>query len=226
MDDTIKSLQELAERERKLIEEFQRSKLCADDVLSRFREADECELPPTYQQSSQREDSSDNNESESDYVRAYRILNDMFNPQSVFYPACGYDESPLSVFPYVHFLDPDEDALKGLRKKIDKMNYKGKCRITESTIEDWGGGEKYDMLILLNPQLTACYAARHVKDGGIIVANNWLSTADVLESLPRFYDKVGYVVKHVNDIYFTDTEPEGGSVILTVFRKKRWDFSD
>ena len=96
-------------------------------------------------------------------------------PQSVFYPACADDISPLRGFPNsrVTFLDPDDASVEIMRRAGIPILHQG--------IETYKG--KHDLIMLINPAFKASLALPCLERGGRIIANNYLGTAEDLKYL-------------------------------------------
>lgn len=97
----------------------------------------------------------------------------------ILYPGSNSDRTMTEVFgnQVVH-IDPDGKALALLQKKG--------FRTEQMTIEDYianmSDGEKIGMILSYNAGLVPDSALEHLKEGGIILANNWHGSADDLHN--------------------------------------------
>jgi len=106
--------------------------------------------------------------------------------KSILYACSGYDPSPSMVFDNVTYLDADYDA-------ISPLGGKG-LKAVMSTVEDYFPEQLHDALLLYNPQsinnplegINPEIAARHIKNKGIVLANNYWGTAAELYNSPNY----------------------------------------
>lgn len=107
-------------------------------------------------------------------------------PKSVFYPCCGMDTTPVKAFPNseVILLERDRDVTEALKRNgIEAI-----C----SDIRDYTPREKHDLLIMLNPQISAELATPYLINEGHIICNNYHSTAKELFENPQRYSLNGH----------------------------------
>ena len=96
-------------------------------------------------------------------------------PESALYPYCYMHITPAVVFgnERVTFLDNDANAIELLRRE-------GLKAVHADVREFKPKGQKYDMLILLQPELGARHVIAHLKKGGFVLANTGDYTAEEL----------------------------------------------
>ena len=115
--------------------------------------------------------------------------------QLILYPGSNSDRTMTEVFgnQVVH-IDPDDKALVLLQKK-------GFCT-EQMTIEDYianmSDREKIGMILSYNAGLVSDSALERLREGGIILANNWHGSADDLHS-KKGLELIGAVVQGTED---------------------------
>ena len=115
--------------------------------------------------------------------------------QLILYPGSNSDRTMTEVFgnQVVH-IDPDDKALVLLQKK-------GFCT-EQMTIEDYianmSDREKIGMILSYNAGLVSDSALERLREGGIILANNWHGSADDLHS-KKGLELIGAVVQDTED---------------------------
>jgi hypothetical protein len=118
-----------------------------------------------------------------DLISMYTAFKEqVYNPKSALYPSCGLDASPAKVFDNVTFVDI-EDGNNGCIKALRETGLEA----YKQDIRDYKPREEHDLLILLNPATPTEWAARHLKSGGYIIANDWHHSATELQSQPELY---------------------------------------
>jgi hypothetical protein len=102
------------------------------------------------------------------FERVLRFYQERFGvPQSVLYPGCDMDATPVRAFPNsrVLLLDINKNAVDALQRDgIDAV---------ASDIKDYHPQEQHDLLILLNPGFSTSRALHTVQRGGHIIANDY-----------------------------------------------------
>lgn len=115
--------------------------------------------------------------------------------QLILYPGSNSDRTMTEVFgnQVVH-IDPDDKALALLQKKG--------FRTEQMTIEDYianmSDREKVGMILSYNAGLVPDSALERLREGGIILANNWHGSADDLHS-KKGLELIGAVVQGTED---------------------------
>jgi len=107
--------------------------------------------------------------------------NQVFNPESVLYPSCGFDGSPAKVFRDVTFLD-SEEGNRGCIELLKKLGFKA----LKQDITNYKPAKPHDLLILLNPQFRSELALPHLADRGFVLANNYHRNASQILAMPNF----------------------------------------
>ena len=125
-----------------------------------------------------------------DYLIAtYTAFRDqVYNPQSVLYPSCGFDASPAKVFDKVTFVDV-EDGNNGCVAKLQEAGF----HALKEDIRTYPPKDLHDLLILLNPAIPTEWASRHLRPGGYIIANNWHSNASEMYRQPDQFALEGVI---------------------------------
>lgn len=106
---------------------------------------------------------------------------EVFDPESVLYPCCGFDSSPGMAFDNIVFVDINNGGNKGC---IDALNRAGFNAI-DSDIRNYVPAEKHDTLILASPCIPSKWATPHIITGGYVLSNDYHSNASQLFNLPR-----------------------------------------
>jgi hypothetical protein len=131
----------------------------------------------------------------SDLIAIYTAFRDqVYNPQSVFYPSCGYDGSPTKVFDRVTFVDL-EKGNEGCISELQALGY----RAFKQDIKEYNPEQLHDLLILLNPVITSESAAQHLISGGYIIANDYHSNATQMYNLPDRFTLWGTIDSNVEN---------------------------
>src|SRR3989344_4981486 len=108
-----------------------------------------------------------------DSIAIYTAFRDeVYSPNSVLYPSCGYDASPSIVFRDITFVD-SEEGNKGCVKALKKHG----LNAIKQDIREYRPEQAHDLLILLNPAVHAKWATKHLSSGGWLIANNYHHTA-------------------------------------------------
>lgn len=114
----------------------------------------------------------------------YRLFKEqIYNPQSVFYPSCGTDVTPAKIFDNVTFLDIQKLAFERLRENgYNAINEDIKKHLPQ---------ERYDLLILMNPQIREEDASQHLVPGGYVITNNSHGNAAEMYWKPDQFNLIG-----------------------------------
>jgi len=114
-------------------------------------------------------------------ITAYNTFQEHFKPdvRVVYHPCGSNDTSPSVSFPHsrVVYVDISDAATKGLRAAGFEAH-------TASALEFDPG--PVDVLIMLNPQISAAIPASHVVSGGYVLCNDYHGNATELKSNPDF----------------------------------------
>lgn len=114
-----------------------------------------------------------------DLISIYSVFkNQVYNPQSVLYPSCGFDASPARVFDNVTFVDIEN----GNGGCVNKLQQAG-LHALKQDIKTYTPKNLHDFLILLNPSIPTEWASRHLKSGGYVLANDYHSNATEMYNL-------------------------------------------
>lgn len=131
-------------------------------------------------------------------VRGYSLFKDYFNPKDdvVYYPCCGEDISPSSVFQksriiYVDFNDKTVEQVKGLE-------------FHNASALEFDPGD-VDVLILQNPQIPPAIPCSHIIEGGYVLSNNYHSTASRINE-DNNYELRAIIKRDDDNRAFIDTE--------------------
>ena len=108
-----------------------------------------------------------------DLIAVHTAFRDqVYNPDSVLYPGCGNEASASKVYKRVTFVDI-EDGNTGCVSALLKSG----LRAFKQDIRDHEPAEEHDMLFLLNPAIRTAWAAKHIRSGAYILANDWHANA-------------------------------------------------
>ncbi|MFZ2664427.1 MAG: hypothetical protein WAX66_03625 [Patescibacteria group bacterium] len=106
----------------------------------------------------------------------------------VYYPCCALDVTPSEVFNNgsmnVLYLDTNPAVVKTL----NKFGYNAK----EASALEYNPGEM-DLVIMLNPQISAKVPANFVKEGGYFLCNNYHGTADEAFNSMKDLELIGVI---------------------------------
>ncbi|MBS3089798.1 hypothetical protein J4461_02850 [Candidatus Pacearchaeota archaeon] len=117
-----------------------------------------------------------------DSIAIYTAFRDeVYSPNSVLYPSCGYDASPSIVFRDITFVD-SEEGNKGCVKALKKHG----LNAIKQDIREYRPEQAHDLLILLNPAVHAKWATKHLSSGGWLIANNYHHTASQVYTDNKF----------------------------------------
>jgi hypothetical protein len=104
-----------------------------------------------------------------DLIAIYTAFkNQVYNPQSVLYPSCGFDASAAKVFDNVTFVDK-ESGNEGCIKKLEEAG----LHALKQDIRTYAPESLHDLLIILNPAIPTEWASRHLRSGGYVLANDY-----------------------------------------------------
>ncbi|MBT3814519.1 hypothetical protein HOE37_04030 [Candidatus Woesearchaeota archaeon] len=124
-----------------------------------------------------------------DLITIYTAFcNQVFNPQSVLYPSCGFDASPVKVFDDVTFVDIEKGS-EGCVKKLQEAGFQA----LKQDIKTYSPQDLHDLLILLNPAIPTEWASRHLKPGGYILANDYHGNASEMYEQPNQFTLWGSI---------------------------------
>lgn len=112
----------------------------------------------------------------------------VYNPQSVLYPSCGFDASPAKVFDDVTFVDL-EYGNKGCVRKLQQAG----LHALNKDIREYKPAKEHDLLILLNPAIPSEWASRHLKSGGYILANDYHQNSSEIYRNPDDFSLWGVI---------------------------------
>lgn len=116
-----------------------------------------------------------------DLIALYTAFRDeVYNPQSVLYPSCGFDASPARVFDKVTFVDIEKEGNEGCVEKLQEAGLDA----VKADIKVYEPNDLHDLLILLNPAIPTQWASRHLKSGGYVIANDYHGNASEMYNLP------------------------------------------
>ncbi len=143
-------------------------------------------------------------------VLQYQFFQKIFGaPNRVFYPCCRLDISAKKGFldSKVTFLDKDQKIVKILRKNgIDAI-----CM----DVKVYEPIHPFDLLIILNPQVSTKYLVRTLRNNGLIIANNYHhNTREMLKS-PKRYTFLGLIDNQSNPL--TLVNRKGAEKILSEY---------
>ena len=115
-----------------------------------------------------------------DFTQIYKTFKDeVYDPESVFYPSCGYDGTPSKVFgDKVTYLDIEKEVAH----THQEAGHKTLCQDIRSYIHQ----ERYDLLIILNPQVPTPQMTKHLVSGGYVIANQYHGNASFLHASDDF----------------------------------------
>ena len=154
-------------------------------------------------------------------VNQYLFFQEHFGvPNKVLYPSCDLDISPIRGFPNskVTLLDINPDAVNALKRH-------GVFAI-QSDISEYKPEELFDLLILLNPGYETSRAIHTLRQGGIIMANNYHGNTRQMLDSPDIYEFVSGI-ENVGKESFHLADRKGSLELLArspdyawIFRKK------
>ena len=137
-----------------------------------------------------------------DLIAIYTAFRDqVYTPQSVLYPGCGFDGSPAKVFENVTFVD----AEKGNEGCVLKLQEAG-LHALKQDIRYYSPAEQHDLLILLNPAIPIELTTQHLRSGGYVLANNYHLDASWLNARKDRFSLVGMI----------DYDPNTNSTRITI----------
>lgn len=115
-------------------------------------------------------------------VMAFKFISNelQIKPNTVYYPGCAVDVSPVEGFSEskVIFADKDEKSIEALKK----AGHDAVCAdATNYVLEN-----KIDLLVLINPGVAPDGPAANLKDRGYIVCNDYFGTATDLKNNSEF----------------------------------------
>ncbi len=124
-----------------------------------------------------------------DLIAIYTAFRDqVYNPQSVLYPSCGFDASPAKVFANVTFVDI-EDGNEGCVRALQEAG----LHALKQDIRTYTPKDLHDLLILLNPATPTEWASRHLKSGGYVLANDYHENASEMYRQPEQFTLWGVI---------------------------------
>jgi len=131
-------------------------------------------------------------------TKVYSLFKDYFHPKDdvVYYPCCGEDMSPSSVFQKsrVIYVDFEDKAIE----------HTGGLEFHNTSAMEFDPGE-VDILILLNPQISPVIPCSYVAEGGYVLSNNYHSTASKIHEDSNY--KMRAIIRREKDnSFFVDTE--------------------
>lgn len=116
-----------------------------------------------------------------DLVAKYRLFKKTVNPSCdvVYHPCGANDVSPSEAFPNsrVIYIELDETSVNALKESGFEAH--------NASVLEYDPGD-VDILIMLNPVISPEIPARHVKDGGFALCNDYHGTATLLRNNPDF----------------------------------------
>ena len=142
-------------------------------------------------------------------IKTYKFFQENFGiPATVFYPSCNLDASPLRAFDKskVTLLDNDEDVVKALRRNG--------VEIIHEDVKIHRPREKYDFLILLNPQVRTYDASHTVRNGGYILTNNYHHNASQMFARPWSYRFIGLINDRDKDNFKIEGKKEAKKILF------------
>lgn len=124
-----------------------------------------------------------------DLIAIYTVFRDqVYDPQSVLYPCCGFDASPAKVFKKVTFVDL-ENGSQGCVRKLQEAGF----RALKQDIRTYTPTELHDLLILLNPAIPTEWASKHLQSGGYVIANDYHKNAAEMHYLRDQFTLIGVI---------------------------------
>lgn len=121
-------------------------------------------------------------------VQQYQFFQEIFGiPERVFYPCCDLEISATKGFPdsKVIYLDKKQETVEILKKH----GLESICM----DIKYYRPTQPYDLLIVLNPQLSTNNLVHTLKRGGMIIANNYHHNTKEMLNAPKRYTFLGLI---------------------------------
>ena len=123
-----------------------------------------------------------------DLIKIYGFFQQRFGiPQRVFYPCCDLDASPVKAFP-----DSEVTLLDINDKAVAALNSHG-IEAIAGDVRKYKPDEMFDLLILLNPDVSTRSAIHTLKRGGYVLANDWHDNTTEMLRRPWRYEFQGTI---------------------------------
>ena len=145
----------------------------------------------------------------------FLLLAEKYNIQSALYPGCFFHITPSFVFPSVTYIDTDKRA-KSFFGDSSMYDYICKHKIYKSNpivcfhAEDYRNnnlslGSDFDLLISQYAGFVSQYCKRHLKIGGLLLANNSHGDAS-MASIDSNYKLIGVINKRGDKYTLSDKD--------------------
>lgn len=130
---------------------------------------------------SEKEKKKSNLEFRDSLIASYIAFRDqIYNPESVLYPACNYEAGPSKTFKKTVFVDIQKNCIKELQEAgLNAIN---------QDIRDYKTKDLHDLVILLSQEFHPECAVKHLKSNGYVIADNWHGAASWLNNRPKEFD--------------------------------------
>ena len=155
-----------------------------------------------------------------DLIKQYEFFrNNIYDPQRVFYPCCNLDISPIRGFSYSEIVLMDKE--EGLAEIMKKEGIK---QFIHKDVLEYMPENPFDLIIILNPQLSSRNLTKHLSRKGYILSNNYHNNASQLLEDSNF-EGIGTIDRNKDKLYlakgdFSRLEPNQFATYFYALRRK------